>query len=157
MTSDEKTRRKRAVFLFFFAWRPPLGWPLFALPATAFTSAKRPPVFNQDGRFSLFSREKKSAEKRENPDTAKEETPFLRFASEKRRFILPTGTASLIPQCRKVGIAVICTAELSMKEFRKKNKSALLFGFHCNALHGKEVVSVGFRFRKKDCKDHKHL
>ena len=153
MTSDEKTRRKRAVFLFF----SPLGWPLFCSAVHSSLPAKRPSAFNQDGRFSLFKREKKSAEKRENPDTAKEETPFLRFASEKRRFILPTGTASLNPQCRKVGIAVICTAELSMKEFRKKNKSALLFGFHCNALHGKEVVRVGFRFRKKDCKDHKHL
>jgi hypothetical protein len=70
--------------------------------STASAAAKQPPVFNQDSRFSFFQeRKKKSAVKRKKAShTAKIETPFLRYATEKRRFILPTMSDQFIPHCR---------------------------------------------------------
>ena len=63
--------------------------------STASAAAKQPSAFNQDGRFSLFSREKKSAEKRENLDTAKAETPSDAYGAESGvSFCLPEQPAS---------------------------------------------------------------
>ena len=97
--------------------------------------------------FSLY-REKKSAEKRENLDTAKEETPFLRFASEKRRFILPTGTTSLNPQCRKVGIAVICHRGTVDEGVQKKEPIGFAFWFPLQCLAWKESCARRFSVEK---------
>ena len=128
----------------FLPQRQPIDRPLFHSAVHSHQPAKRPPAFNQDGRFSLFNREKKSAEKRENLDTAKEETPFLRFASEKRRFILPTGTTSLNPQCRKVGIAVIGHRRDIEDKVLWKTKNLFPFPFSLQCLAWKE--SCGCRF-----------
>ncbi len=126
--------RPMAARFSFLPQRLPLDRPLFHSAVHSHLPAKRPPVFNQDGRFSLhqpllfvatatnncpaigvavvvrlsafllccpqqsarettvslqprrpfFSlyREKKSAEKRENLDTAKEETPSAAYGAE---------------------------------------------------------------------------
>ena len=71
------------------------GCPLLCSAVHSVLPAKQPPAFNQDGRFSLFNREKKSAEKRENLDTAKAETPSDAYGAESGvSFCLPEQPAS---------------------------------------------------------------
>ena len=76
------------------------GCPLLCSAVHSVLPAKQPPVFNQDRRFSLFNREKKSAEKRENLAYGKRRNAVRCLRRGKRRFILPTIKNQHNPNCR---------------------------------------------------------
>ena len=124
------------------------------MPATAVSPQSITRQFNLDSRFSFFrERKKKSAVKRKKAShTAKEETPFLRFASEKRRFILPTGTAGLIPECRKVGIAVIEHRRDIEDKVQRKAQIRFPFPFPLQCLAWKERCGCRFTLLQRSAR-----
>ena len=69
---------------------------------TAASLQPRQPFF-----FLLRKKEKVGGKKKESFAYGKSRNAVRRLRRGKRRFMLPTGTASVIPQCRKVGIAVM--------------------------------------------------